>query len=834
MKRNNYWRFILVLFILVWSLYETYPPTPRDLVNVFQDRAVRKDTNFFTILKQARALEKTRPADVFVDLRDAVGTNDIARYFPQYHVANERDPARAILNDLQKDAAGRIKLGLDLQGGYSFLIEMSTNTLGRAQDRQSALAQAIEVLRKRVDRFGVSEPIIQPVGENRILIQIPGLSEADKQSAKVQIQRTAHLEFRMVHPNSKQLLDEGMPVPGYEIMTNYTRGPKGQEVPGAVYLVKDKAERGLTGKDITAAYATRNPATGELEIAFRFDEKGAELFADITRENVGHQLGIVLDGQLYSAPRIINPIIGGNGVITGDFDLKEATELANVLDNPLEAPVKIVAEQGVDPTLGVDSIHSGIKAALIGTIAVSAFMLVYYLLSGLIANVALLLNIIILIGVMCSIQTTFTLPGIAGVVLTIGMAVDANVLIYERIREELAAGKSLRGSIDAGYARAFSTIFDSNVTTLISAVILIWKGTGPVKGFGVALFIGVSASMFTALVVTRLMFDWLLGKGWLKSLPMLHLIRGTKIDFMSYAKLWFALSWSLIILGIGWGFHRGKTVFGVDFAGGDDQQLTFAQNVPVDRLHAALDQAGITDAFVQYQKDTLTGKDLYLRITSPFNTGDKVLATLQKGFPQAHFSQTGGGINRVGPTVGKEIQVTAIVATLLALFGILVYVAFRYEFSFAVGAVLAVVHDVLMTIGWFCLSGREFNAPIVAAILTIIGFSINDTIVIFDRIREDLKLGIRGTFKEVMNQALNQTLSRTIITSGTVFLATMALYLFGGGAINDFAFTFLVGIITGTYSSIYIASALVLWWHKGHRPKIGAQVVVDNATPARV
>jgi SecD/SecF fusion protein len=328
----------------------------------------------------------------------------------------------------------------------------------------------------------------------------------------------------------------------------------------------------------------------------------------------------------------------------------------------------------------------------------------------------------------------------------------------------------------------------------------------------------VAASLFTALVVTRLIFDWLLDRGWLKSVPMLHFIRATKLDFMKLAKPAFAASWILIAIGIGYGFHRGKSAFGVDFLGGDTTIFAFEQKVDEATVRAALTKAGIKEPLIQFQKDLGSGRET-LRVDSGTGTGDKVKATLS-GIPAAKFRLLSQ--DQIGATVGKEIQKSAAVAGLLSLFGILVYVAIRYEFSFAVGAVLAVIHDVLMTIGWYCLSGREFNATTVAAILTIIGFSTNDTIVIFDRIRENLKLGIRGTFREVMNQALNQTLSRTMITSGTVFLATTSLYIFGGGAINDFAFTFLVGIITGTYSSIYIASALVLWWHKGQRPHLGA------------
>jgi SecD/SecF fusion protein len=452
-------------------------------------------------------------------------------------------------------------------------------------------------------------------------------------------------------------------------------------------------------------------------------------------------------------------------------------------------------------------------------------MLVYYLVAGVIANAALMLNIILLIGVMCSFSVTLTLPGIAGIVLTIGMAVDANVLIFERLREELEAGKSLRGAVAAGYSRAFGTIFDSNVTTLISSTILIAMGTGPIRGFGTTLTIGVLVSMFTALIVTRLVFDFLIDRGWLKELRMLSIVHGTKYNFMRYAKPAFAASWALILLGAGYGLYRGHDVLGIDFAGGDRVTLNYNPNqeVSVDQLRERVTALGVGEPMIQYQRDPGSGKKT-LQVTSRFETGARVEETLRQSFPESQFARL--GLDSVGAVVGKEIQRSAVVAGLLALFCILVYVAIRYETSFAVGAVVAIIHDLLMTLGVFFLTGRELNAPIVAALLTIIGFSINDTIVIFDRIREDLRLGMRGTFVELMNHALNRTLSRTIITSGTVLLATLALYLFGGGVINDFAFTFLVGILTGTYSSIYIASALVLWWHKGHRPKLGSQVVV--------
>jgi len=848
MNRNSFWRWALVALLVAWALYELYPPTGRDLIEVFKTEAVRKGDTFERIVDRAETLKQENPQNAFGNLMQAIGTNDIRPYFPQFDTSTQLKPTTYILNRLQRKAAGQIKLGLDLQGGTSFLMEMETNKLENAEDLQSALPQAIEVLRRRVDSLGVSEPIIQPAGGNRILVQLPGLSQAEKEEALRNIQKAAFLEFRMVHPQSEELLAQGAIVPGYEVLQLKHRNKNGTESLEPL-LVKRRPERGLTGQYVTSAFVVRGNL-GEPKISFTFNSKGAAIFADITRENVGHRLAIVLDGDLYSAPVIRTEILGGSGEISGSFDAREAQELAQILLNPLRAPLHLVESREVDPSLGQDSINSGIKAVIIGLVAVSLFMLVYYLLAGLVTNVALVLNIIILLGVMCAINTTLTLPGIAGIVLTIGMAVDANVLIFERIREELAAGKSMRGALSGGYDKAFSTIFDTNVTTLISSLIL-WKmGVGPVKGFGVTLTIGVSVSMFTALFVTRLFFEFLFARGWLKSLPMLRLIGHTKIDFLKVAVPAFILSWALILAGNSYGiFVRGKQALSVDFVGGDsitfafDQQARERGELEVDKIRATVDALGRGASQVAFQREMSTGRES-LRITVraegtgvaggsvETETSELVDAALSKAFPAAQLRVL--SVDKVGPTVGRQITKTAVVAALLAMFGILIYVAFRYEFSFAIGAVIAILHDLLMTSGWYFLAGHEFNATTVAAFLTIIGFSINDTIVIFDRIREDLKLGVPGSFKDVMNTALNQTLSRTIITSGTVFLSTLALYLFGGGVIHDFAFAFLVGILTGTYSSIYIACFIVLRWHKGMRPAIGAsQVSVPGGVPAQ-
>jgi SecD/SecF fusion protein len=852
MNRNHLWKLVLILGLLAWSVYEMNPPTSRPLIEYFRTRAVSRDDAFKTIVDRAQAAEKEHPLHDYANLLEAIGTNDITHYFPFFDVKKEAHPTTYVLNRLQREAAGKIKLGLDLQGGVSFLVEMGTNNLADSNTNangtvttDTALNQAIEVLRKRVDKFGVAEPLIQPEGDNRILIQLPGLSETGMADAQSSISKVAFLEFKLVHPESDDLLAHGEIAPGYELKSsphNYHNQEKGPMLPG--YLVKRRAE--LTG-GIKTAIVTRDNF-GAPEVAFTLDDEAARIFGKVTRENVGHQLAIILDGELHTAPNINGAIENGSGEITGNYTFEEARSLANVLQNPLKTPLKIIGQNNVDPTLGKDSIRSGIKASIIGVIAVSAFMLVYYMLAGLVANVALICNIIILLGVMCALNATFTLPGIAGVVLTIGMAVDANVLIFERIREETAKGKSLRGALSAGYDRAFSTIFDSHVTTLISSVILIFMGTGPVKGFGVTLTWGVAASLFTALVVTRLIFDWLIIKNYLKSLRMLHVIRATKLNFMKLAIPAFVASWTLIAVGIGYGVYRGvheHNLLGVEFAGGESITLSVDQQhkPSVDKIREVASRISGGEVLVAYQHNLSTDTDT-LRVTArEFGTsgqealGDKIFNGLKQEFPDANLGGQFGkplSIERVGPTVGEEIQRNALLASLVAMFGILIYVAFRYEFSFAVSAVVAILHDVLMTLGCYFLAGRVLNATTVAAVLTIIGFSINDPIVIFDRIREDLKLGVRGSFRDVVNQALNQTLSRTLITSGTVFIATMSLYIFGGGPINDFAFTFLVGIITGTYSSIYIASAMVLWWHKGHRPKIGStQMTAETAAPAK-
>ena len=822
MKRNNLARFLLLLLILGWAWTEMYPlwDKPGKLIEQF-DKATNKDADFDKVFQAAYANfdPDDKNSNEFGTLYEAVEASGLVltNYnFPKMTFRGQVPDNRLVLQKLQKQVAGQIQLGLDLKGGSSFLVAIDTNKLENTA-AGGALAQAVEVLRRRVDTIGVAEPDIRPLGANKIMIQLPGLSEADQAKAKKLVTEAAFLEFALVHENSDRLIADELTPDGYKKYAYTSKDAQGDKYTRDV-LVEIENKYGLKGEHITSAYPSRDPLTQSPMILFGFNSEGASAMGRLTQqENIGKQMAIILDGKLLSAP-VLQGRITSNGQITGDFTSEEAATIANALLNPLKAPLTIEEEMSVEPSLGEDSVNSGFNAALYGVIAVALFMLLYYWFSGLVANFALVLNLFILIGVMCYLDAALTLPGIAGIVLTIGMAIDANVLIFERIREELKAGKGTQGAVETGYSKAFGTIIDANLTTLIVSVILMSMGTGPVKGFGVTLTVGICASMFTALVVTRLVFDLFRNFGTGQGL---RLMEQPKFNFMSFAKYAFVISWILVAVGIGYGINKGSDAMGVDFKGGDQITLEFTAKKTTEDLRDALGQ----DSQIQYQAAS-GGKTERLQITVGFGKGEQAYTTLTEQFADAEFKKVSQ--LRTGPSISNEILQSATKSLLIALFAILVYVTFRYEFSFALGAILAICHDVLMTLGIFFLWGGELSAPVMAAVLTIIGFSINDTIVIFDRIREDLKLGLPGTFTEIMNGAISKTLSRTVITSGTTLLATGSLFLFGGGAIHSFAFVLLAGVVTGTFSSIFIAGSLVLWKNKGEKPKLADETVITQ------
>lgn len=703
----------------------------------------------------------------------------------------------------------KIRLGLDIKGGTSFLIRLVG---GDKEVTKAMLDQAVEVIRKRVDYFGSGEPVISPVGSDRILVQIPGLDTPKIQEARDQLSRVAKLEFRLVYPDNGERLkaiDAGKEVipPEYRIETynphadvEQNHAPKEERL-----LVKKKADLGGNRVSESHAYYGNEGWTVQL----KFDADGAKQFGKITEQFKGHRFAIVLDGIIQSAPVIRDAIYGGDAVITGKFTEKEARGLASVLENPLQTPVVIEEERSVSPTLGMDSIRASISAGLMGLAITLLCVLVYYKFVGLIADLVLIINLILLMGAFQLIPggVVLTLPGIAGIILTIGLAVDASVLIYERLREELALGKTLKVAVQTAYQKAFSSIFDANVTTLITAAILFFMASGPIKGFAISLSLGILASLFTALVVGRNCLGWFVDTGRIKQIKMMHLISSKNINFLGKGFLACMLSLALLIAGATAFYIRGEKNFGVDFRGGDLITMSAAAKIDIGQVRNALKTIGLADASIQ--ESNQAGKN-YITVRTPLNTSDQVEKQIIQAMPNSSWKVEGS--ERVGALVGGELARNSLIALGLGILGILIFVTFRFELSFAVGAIVALLHDVLITVGVFSLLGRELTLTMVGAVLTIAGYSINDTIVVYDRIREGLGSGRRGSIEQIMNESINQTLSRTLLTSTVTLIPILCLFFFGGAVLRDFSLAIIVGVIVGTYSSIFIASPIVLWW----------------------
>jgi SecD/SecF fusion protein len=829
-----------------------------------------------------------------------------------------------------------VNFGLDLAGGTNIVVEIDKSGL-KPDEAADAQERSLEIIRNRVDQFGLSEPVITPSGTNRVVAELAGV---DADAAKGLIGETALLEFKLVVKQErfvpvlnqideylkrkaagvstdtaaiadttkkdsatvpKNLTDDQLLLGGTALKDSTAKdttkvvaqapvdtskkvGPKdrftedletfkkrpfssmlraqGGDVavlegdivtikntltnPGVMslipldvqfawgrnfetlengdkvkklYMLKRRAE--MDGKEISDAKWSRvdgGLSSGQLAVNMKFKGLGPKKFASITGNNVGRQMAIVLDDQVISAPVIRDRIADGNAQITGLDDVAEAKQLSVVLRaGALPAPMKIVELRSVGASLGEDNIRNGVFSALAGIIIVLAFMIIYYKTAGLVANVAVLFNIVLLGALMSMFNGTLTLPGIAGIVLTVAMAVDANVIIYERIREEQRAGKSARQSVASGYDRAFSTIFDSNITTFLTALILYKIGTGPVKGFGMTLMIGIAASMFTALTVTRSIFDGMLARSESNKLNVgkgLEFFVKANFPVVANRRYFIGISAAVVTLSILIVAIKGFE-YSVDFTGGHVLTVQFQDDVAHAKdLQAALTKGEIRDAKVRTLGGTSANQ--YLISASAEVDGDsKLKGQIGQALQDAGLKAEIINEEIVGPSIGKELRIDAILSVFLAclVIGLYIWLRFgKFGLGFGIGAVLALAHDVTITLGVFALFGLPIDAALIAAVLTIIGYSINDTIIVFDRIRENTQTLAGHTFAERMNLAINQTLSRTLITSLTVLFITVILAISGGSSIQDFGIAMSIGVVVGTWSSVFIASPLVLWW----------------------
>jgi len=781
-------------------------------------------------------------------------------------------------------------------------------------EAESAISNSFNVLRNRIDRFGVTQPSIQKLGNTgRILVELPGVKEPER--VRKLLQGTASLEFwttftsteiyqYLVEANSliaqmqgedsaegEELSEEeaarrANPLfsvlqpsePSNSACIGYANAmdtvkvnrflamPQVADlfpaefrpmwsVKPASYLKSDNiyelvaikaatrdGKAPLDGSAVVDARVSypQQRGTGNPTVSMTMNAEGANTWARLTKENIGKQIAIVLDGTVYSYPVVNSEISGGNSEISGNFDVEEATDLVNVLKSgKLPAPATIVQEQVVGPSLGAESIRAGLISFVIAFLLVLLYMILFYQGAGLVANIALLTNVLLLFGTLASFGAVLTLPGIAGLVLTMGMAVDANVIIYERIKEELSAGKGLGKAIADGYSNAYSAIIDGQVTTLLTGLVLFFFGSGPVKGFATTLIIGIITSVITSIFITRLIFDDRLKKG--KGITFQNnltknILKNTHIDFVKGRKISYILSGALIVISLVSIFTKGFT-YGVDFTGGRTYVVRFDQSVTAESVRAAA-----LEVFANAEENASVevkqfGGESQMKITTSYKYKDdsssvdteieSMLYEALKGFftTEPSFSEftstldNPNGIissDKVGASIASDIRRNAVIAVIIALFVIFAYIAFRFKgWTWGLGGVVSLAHTAIIVIGFFSLfSGiLPFNLDVdqtfIAAILTIIGYAINDNVVIFDRIREFSGLHPGADFKETVNTALNATLTRTVNTSVSTLVTMLAIAIWGGESIRGLAVALILGICIGTYASIMIGTPVM-------------------------
>ena len=842
---------------------------------------------------------------------------------------------QTFLKENPKVGAKSINFGLDLAGGTAITLEIDKSNV-KGDDIKDIQEQSLEIIRNRVDQYGLSEPQISPSGDDRIVVELAGV---DDSTAKALVGSTAKLEFKILAEAEKftqvvGLIDQYLTrqttdivadsaatdstakdstvakadsakdtlpkeatktlsddellgkAPAAEVAATDSakdsaavKAQPASEVGVALsayylsfgnggfiaeenvekvkkllatdgvqkliprdvafafgsglepvqrdskikakrlYLLKRRAE--MAGDDVVDARPYRvsdGVSAGEVAVSLKFGGIGPKKFSAVTAANIGKQMAIVLDNQVISAPVIRDRIPNGEAQITGLDDMAEANRLSVVLRaGALKAPMKIIESRSVGATLGEENIVQGFGSGAIGLILCLVFMVAYYRLGGLIASFGMVINTLVTAAVMSVFNATLTLPGIAGFILVVGMSLDANVIIYERIREELKNGLTARAAVAKGYERAFGAILDSNLTTVLTGLILYKIGTGSVKGFGLTLTIGILTSLFCAITVTRSILDWRLAKADRTTLSIgsgFKAINEANLQIIPNRRRFGPVSMILIVASIGFIAVKGFD-FSIDFTGGQVYTVQYQDSDKHEKdLSKALSAAGISGTKVRTLGGTSANSyQISMRASDDAQFEDKMAQAFEKAGQKCEIVAK----DNVGPTIGKELRFNAILSVILAWLGILIYVWFRFGkfgLGFGVAAVLGLVHDTVITLGFISAFGLSFDGALIASLLTMIGYSVNDTIVNFDRIRENTAVYGSSNFAETINKSMNQCFSRTMVTSLTTLFVCVILAVMGGSSIRDFGLVQCFGILIGTYSSVCICSPIVLWWSK--------------------
>jgi len=790
-----------------------------------------------------------------------------------------------------------LKQGLDLQGGMHLALELDQSKQVSA-DPKKDIELALQVLRKRIDEFGVSEPVVQKVGDERVVVELAGIS--DPARAKSIVQKSAFLEFRFT--DKTQALEKALPsmdralarlgitgtksastsaavqnllgtdttkatadstaadssaggvlagliqaggIPGEfgvpetafprvdsllnlaEVQAMLPRGvelrwaaateSQGLQATRLLYVLEQKSI--VTGSSLVNAAAQLDPLTNGPIVTFELDRKGGRQFGDQTGRHVGDYMAILLDGRVQGRPPVIQSRIERQGQITlAGRQLQEAQDLALTLRaGALPIPLKVVEERQVGASLGSDSIRGGITAGLIGTALVIAIMIGYYAGAGVLAVGGLAFYGLFALGGLALLDATLTLPGIAGLILSVGIAVDANVLIFERIREELDRGKTASLAVKEGFEHAIPAIIDSSLSTMLTALFLFQFGTGPVKGFAITLVMGIAASMFTAIFVVRTFYMMQLkGGATTLSIGSARLFRGAKYDFIGLRKLAYGVTGAALAIALIVTVVRGGLNYSIEFTGGTLLQVkTVAASADIAKIRAGLDQQGLKGAEIQQfggpNEFVVRARTSGVALEDQDDTQQTAQAV-----SRALDATIGAGAytlertEAVGPKVGGELRQSALLAILLSFFAVMAYLAFRFEWRFGLAAVVATAHDIVLTIFFIGAMKLEVSLVVVAGVLTMVGYSLNDTIIIFDRVRENLKKSDRQDFIGILNRSINETLPRSVLTHGTTLATLLSLAIFGGEVIRPFAMVMFFGVFTGTFSSIFIAAPVLL------------------------